>query len=223
MAKKIYLSPSMQAHNMYAYGGTNEMEECNRIAEYAKMALERNGFEVKVAPKGQSMVKSIEESNKWKPDLHIPIHTNAANGSADGTLVMIYSNEKKNMEPAEYIYKAVSSISPGSTKRSIQVRKDLAELRDTNSVSVYIECEFHDNLAISKWIIENKSAIGEAIAKGICEYYGVKYNQNGANNSDQKSDGLYKVQVGAYKLRSNAEKMATKLKDLGVNDVYITK
>lgn len=222
MAKKIYLSPSMQLHNMYAYGGTNEMEECNRIAEYTKIALERNGFEVKVAPKGQSMIQSIKESNQWKPDLHIPIHTNASNGSSDGTLVMVYANEKKNMDPAECIYKAVSSITPGKTKRSIQVRKDLAELRDTSAIAVYIECEFHDNLAISKWIIENKQALGEAIAKGICEYYGVENNPNGASNS-QQSDSLYRVQAGAYKHKSNAEKLMNKLKDLGINDVYITK
>jgi N-acetylmuramoyl-L-alanine amidase len=126
------------------------------------------------------------------------------------------------MEPAECIYKAVSSITPGKTKRSIQVRKDLAELRDTSAVAVYVECEFHDNLAISKWIIENKQALGEAIAKGICEYYGVENNQNGASNL-QQSDGLYRVQVGAYKNKIYAEKLMNKLKDLGITDVYITK
>lgn len=221
MAKKIYLSPSMQGNNMYAYGGTNEMEECNRIAEYAKIELERYGFEVKVAPKGQSMVNSIKESNQWNPDLHIPIHTNAANGSADGTLVMVYANEKKNMEPAECIYKTVSSITPGKTKRAIQVRKDLAELRDTKAVAVYIECEFHDNLAIAKWIIENKQALGEAIAKGVCNYFGVDGSQS--NSNKEMSDGLYRVQVGAYKNKTYAEKLMNKLKDLGINDAYITK
>ena len=221
MAKKIYLSPSMQRNNMYAYGGTNEMEECNRIAEYAKIALERCGFEVKVAPKGQSMAESIKESNQWNPDLHIPIHTNAANGSADGTLVMVYANENKNMEPAECIYKEVYSITPGKTKRAIQVRKDLAELRDTKAIAVYIECEFHDNLAISKWIIENKQALGEAIAKGVCKYFGVDGSKS--NSNKETSDGLYRVQVGAYKNKTYAEKLMNKLKDLGINDAYITK
>lgn len=41
MSKKIYLSPSNQNGNMYAYGNTNEMEQCNRIADAAKTALER--------------------------------------------------------------------------------------------------------------------------------------------------------------------------------------
>lgn len=29
----------MQSNNMYAYGGTNEMIECNKIAQAAKMLL----------------------------------------------------------------------------------------------------------------------------------------------------------------------------------------
>ena len=218
MSKKIYLSPSMQSHNIYAYGGTNEMEQCNKIAEHCATFLRNYGFDVKVAPKGQSMQRSIYESNIYNPDLHVPIHTNALNGSANGTLVMIYSNNKKNLEPAECIYKHVFNVTPGTTKRAIQTRTDLAELKETKSTAVYVECEFHDNLAIAKWIIENTKVIGEAIAKGICEYYGVNIS---ANSSDK--DNLYRVQVGAYKNRANAEKMVNKLKDLGIVDAYINK
>ena len=95
MSKKIYLSPSNQDGNMYAHGSTNEMEQCNRIADCAKVALERCGFTVKKAPKGQAMKTSISESNSWGADLHIPIHTNACTntgtGTAGGTLVLVYN------------------------------------------------------------------------------------------------------------------------------------
>lgn len=218
MAKKIYLSPSMQLHNMYAYGGTNEMEQCNNIAKHCYNFLIKYGFDVKVAPKGQPMQKSIQESNSFNPDLHISIHTNAFNGSANGTLVMIYNINKNNLEPAECIYNHVFDVTPGTTKRAIQARPDLAELRDTKSTAVYVECEFHDNLAIAKWIIENTKVIGEAIAKGVCEYFGVSTSQ-----SEQNNDDFYRVQVGAYKNKSNAEKMINKLKDLGIVDAYIRK
>lgn len=55
MSKKIYLSPSNQINNLYAVGNTNECEQCNRIAEYAKKALQRCGFEVRKAPQGQAI------------------------------------------------------------------------------------------------------------------------------------------------------------------------
>ena len=48
MAKKVYLSPSDQTKNLYAYGNTNEAVQCGKIAEATKKALERNGIEVKV-------------------------------------------------------------------------------------------------------------------------------------------------------------------------------
>ena len=95
MGNKIYLSPSNQDGNLYAYGNTNECEVCNRIADAAKDALERCGFTVKKAPKGQNMNISIAESNSWGADLHIPIHTNAGGGS--GTMCMV-----KNADIVDY-------------------------------------------------------------------------------------------------------------------------
>ena len=116
MSKKIYLSPSSQINNIYAYGNTNEMVQCNKIAEAAKTALERCGFEVKKAPQGQSMQQSIKESNTWSPDLHIPIHTNAFNGKTlGGTLVMIYSMDTENKKAGQAILDAVAPVSPDRT------------------------------------------------------------------------------------------------------------
>ncbi|MEG1790622.1 MAG: phosphodiester glycosidase family protein, partial [Oscillospiraceae bacterium] len=85
---KIYLSPSSQSANAYADGGTTEQEQCNRIAEAARTALERCGFAVKKAPEGQAYAKNIAESNEWGADLHIPIHTNA--GGGHGPIVFVY-------------------------------------------------------------------------------------------------------------------------------------
>ena len=52
---KVYLAPSAQPDNSYAYGGYNEQQICNRIAEAAKAALIRNGFEVLKAREGLEM------------------------------------------------------------------------------------------------------------------------------------------------------------------------
>ncbi len=144
MSKKIYLSPSCQINNVYASSNTNEQEQCNRIAEFAKTALERCGFEVKKAPKGQDITKSINESNSWSADLHIPIHTNAFNGKTlGGTLVIIYSNATENKKVGNAILNAVAPISPGPDY-SLRVNSSLVELNLTKAIAVYVECEFHD-------------------------------------------------------------------------------
>ena len=39
MAKKIFLSPSSQTGNTYAYGNTNEAAVCGKIAAACELAL----------------------------------------------------------------------------------------------------------------------------------------------------------------------------------------
>ena len=67
--------------------------------------------------------------------------------------------------------------------------------------------------------MEHTTDIGEAIAKGLCKYLGVKYvpaKQETPKPADPaQSDTLYRVQVGAFAVRANAEKMLQRLKDAG--------
>ncbi len=173
--KKIYLSPSMQRPNVYAFGDTNEMEQCNRIAEYAEIALKRCGFDVRRAVKGQDMYDSIRESNSFGADLHIPIHTNAYNGKVTGgTLVMLYDSSSENVKAGEALLREISPLSPGSDY-ALRFNPELAELNSTDAVSVYLEVEFHDTEEGARWIIANVKSIGEGIAKGVCRYFGVSY------------------------------------------------
>ena len=217
MSKKIYLSPSMQSNNMYAYGGTNEMIECNKIAQAAKNALERCGFDVKKAPQGQSTLQSVKESNAWNTDLHIPIHTNAFNGETlGGTLVMIYSMDTENKKAGQALLDAVSAVSPGPDY-ALRENCSLVELNSTKAVAVYVEVEFHDTISGATWIIDNTEILGEAIAKGVCSYFGVTYKEN----SSVSSGKIYRVQIGAFSQKSNAENCLEKAKSAGFTDTFI--
>lgn len=215
MAKKIYLSPSNQNGNTYAYGDTNEMAQCNRIASYAQTALERCGFSVKRAASGQAMQTSVSESNNWGADLHIPIHTNAANGQiTGGTLVMLFSQSGDNYKAGKAILNAVAPITPGKDY-AIQTNTSLYELNSTSAVAVYLECEFHDTVTGAKFIINNVKSIGEAIAKGVCDYYNVAYKADGGDVTKEmyrvrKSADDAKTQIGAFTNLNNAKAMADK-------------
>ena len=223
MSKKIYLSPSNQGGNLYAYGNTNECEQCNRIADATKKALERCGFTVKKAPKGQAMSKSIQESNNWGADLHIPIHTNA--GGGNGTMVMVYNKSAENMKFANPIYKEVQAVTPGKIDYGIKEYSSLAELNSTNAIAVYIEVDFHDNKDIAKWLINNPTAVGEAIAKGVCKAYGVTYKEPTSNNTSSGTSAkksIYRIQVGACSAKKNAENYLAKVKNAGFTNAFIT-
>ena len=169
---KIYLSPSAQPNNKYAAGNTTEQVQCNRIAEAAKTALERCGFEVKKAPEGQSYQDNVAESNAWDADLHIPIHTNAGGGA--GTVVFVNNGSTKQLQYANPIYDEVQAITPGNVQYGVRINK-LYELSYTVATAVYVECEFHDRADLAEWIIAHVTDLGEAIAKGVCTGAGVKY------------------------------------------------
>ena len=223
MSKKIYLSPSNQNGNLYAYGNTNEMEQCNRIADATKKALERCGFTVKKAAKGQAMSTSINESNSWGADLHIPIHTNA--GGGNGTMVMVYNKSAENIKFANPIYKEVQAVTPGKIDYGIKEYSSLAELNSTNAIAVYIEVDFHDNKDIAKWLINNPTVVGEAIAKGVCKAYNVQYkaptgSSSGTPTSTAKT--IYRIQVGAFSEKKNAENYLEKVKKAGFTNAFIT-
>ena len=179
MSKKIYLSPSDQVHNLYAGGLGTEQQHCTEIARYAKAALERHDFEVLIgdSTKDGTYPQRVQESNAWGADLHIPIHTNASNGTAQGALVLIYDTGAGNLQPANAIYNALTEVVPSRSGLGVRTNQSLYEINSTGAVCVYVECDFHDNPEVAQWIVNNHQTLGEAIAKGVCEYYGVAYHQ----------------------------------------------
>lgn len=174
---KIYLSPSNQDANIYAAGNTNEMIQCNRIAQAAEIYLLEHGFDVKRAPENQDMYVTIDESNAWGADLHVPIHTNASPGTpfTGGTMIMLFDfSDLENTKVARSILDSLSVITPGPD-HTLCTRPDLHELSDINAMSVYVECEYHDTVEGALFIINNTDEIAKAIAQGICNYYGVEW------------------------------------------------
>lgn len=214
--KKIYLSPSLQSDNKYAYGDYTEAQVCRKICEYEKKALERNGYTVKLATAGYNISQRINESNAWGAEIHQPLHTNA--GGGDGTLVMCWSGYQ-NDKYIKSIYQSLASYTP-TKDDGIKVNTSLAEVSQTNAMCVYIEAEFHDNSTTAKWIVNNMKGIAEAIVKGYCKADGKTYKAESSTIVPAGTKGMYKVQIGAFQKKSNAEALGEKASKLGY-DAYI--
>ena len=217
MTKKIYISPSDQTENRYAWGNTNEHAQCQRIAEAEAAALRRSGVEVKLAAFGTTMAQRCAESDAWRADIHNCVHTNAFNGKVMGTRMFCYAIPGKGYDACKAVFAELAPLSPG-TSENIQ-KASYYEVRVPNAPSVYCECEFHDTAEGAKWIAEHTTDIGEAIAKGLCKYLGVKYvpakQETPKPAEPAQSDTLYRVQVGAFAVRANADRMLEKLKAAG--------
>ena len=204
---KVYLSPSNQTDNCYAYGNTTEAVQCGKIADSCRIALERSGVTVQVGHM-PSMQDKCKESNAFGADLHVPIHTNAFNGTVTGTRMFCLNSSGEGMKACEAIFAWLAPITPG-TSENIQVDASLYEVRVPSAPAAYVECEFHDNATTAKWIVEHTVDIGEAIARGICDYFGVTYKEKEQPESAASTDKLYRVQEGAFANRPIAEEKNT--------------
>lgn len=211
--KTIFISPSDQYGNPYAYGGYNEAEACKRIADILSDDLKRCGFDV-VMMHEATLQEKCAKSDSLSADLHVPIHTNAFNGKVQGTRLFTYDTIGEGFKAAKCIMKYLGTISPGSD--SVSADPSLYEIRVPAAPTVYCECEFHDNVDSAKWIVSHFSEIACAICQGICDYFGVKYV---SRPSDRPR--LYRVQLGAFSIRENAEKLLRALKADGFTDAFI--
>lgn len=211
MNKKIYISPSDQKHNIYATGNTNEKEQCKKIAEACYYYLKKCGVFDVYCTYNTDMYERVRESNQINADIHLAIHTNAYNGKVTGgTQILIFSTKDKTSERyklAKNIFDTLSALTPGKSAEKIVEKPSFYEINSANGITIYCECEFHDTKQGSEFIINNTKQIGEAIAKGICKYYGIE---------TEKEDKLYTVQVGAFKNKSNAQNLVNKLKNYGI-------
>ena len=216
MAKKIYVSPSDQAGNTYAYGNTNEMVQCQKIAGLLVAALERCGFEAKTSYEQgkQEMYNRVKESNAWVADLHICIHTNAFNTKVAGTRVFYYAKPGRSYDAAKAVYDVLAPITPGKSD-NLTPKPQFYEMNKTAAPAVYVEAEFHDNRDAAKWIVEHPTEIAEAICKGVCNYFGVSYSgqDKPVEPVEPSKAPMYRIfvkgeQVGAFRVLDNLLAMA---------------
>ncbi len=235
MSKKIYISPSNQVGNTYATGKTNEKEQCHKIAKACVDFLKKKGFSVKCTYNDDMYVR-VRESNLFGADLHVAIHTNATakHNVTGGTQVLLYSLSGERKKAGQAVLDRLAPLTPGKSAERLVEKPDFYEINSAKGMTLYCECEFHDTKEGSDYIRKNTREIGEAIAKGICDYYGIpvggatdnsakKENDKKENNASSKDETLYTVQVGSFRIKKNAEKYITQLKKAGFDGFVVKK
>lgn len=212
--KKIYISPSDQTGNRYAAGDTNEAVQCRKIAAALVAALMRCGFAAMTNTEDGdgAMVARVRQSNEWGADLHLCVHTNAHDGTVKGTRLFCYDLKGEGYRACRAVMDTLAPITPGESD-GISVLH-FYEVKYANAPTVYLEAAFHDNEEEAAWIVAHTREIAEAVCRGLCGHYGVDYVP--------PEVPLYRVQVGAFRVRENAEKLRDDLRKAGYADVYIT-
>ena len=191
--------------------GVKEKDLNLSIALACRDELERHGVSVKMSrtkDENDPLSEEIRECNAYAPDLAVSIHCNA--GGGDGAETFYHYGGGKSKTLAENILSEVVKV--GQNSRGAKIRKNsngkdyYGFIRETSCPAVIVECAFVDNASDLKIIATESQRIvmGQSIAKGILSTLGVKIQGEGGK--------IYRVQVGAYAVRANAEDMQKKIK-----------
>ena len=174
--QRIYISPSTQEHNLGVTPFTTEEAEMNKIADLLMPLLDRDGrYEFKRNLPSMTPNQIAQDSNNFKADIHIPIHSNAGGGKGEGTEVYAYAPGTNSERLAKCLYNQVAPLSPGKD-RGVKFNKALYEVGDhVKATSALIELGFHDNATDAQWLHSNHQQIAEAMYRGICDFYAYDY------------------------------------------------
>ena len=181
--------------------------------------------------KADVLTKIVTLCNMRSVDLDVSIHFNAGagdakgNGKTTGTEVYIYSDSSKAQSYAEKVGKAIETL--GFKNRGVKVNSSLYFLRKVKAPAMLVECCFVDD----KDDVEryNYLDMAEAIVYGIT---GKKVEkQESAHDKDAEAENaetktsddktIYRVQVGSYGVKANAEVMQEKLKKAGFEAIIV--
>ena len=208
----VYLSPSNQIANTYYGNNHNENYWCERIAKAAYDALIRSRVKA-VLPTSDSMYARIGEANAMVRDLgedmlYVPIHTNATglkNSTKRGTNIYNFGTQKGKALACS-IYNAVMDIEGAAVgKGGIPTNKTWYEMKNSRGLCAYCELEYHDSKEGAEWIVQHIVELGEAVARGICNYMGREFVEPKQGYAGEDKETLYYVQIGAFKVKANAE------------------
>lgn len=222
---KVYIGVGHGASDSGAVAnGLKEKDVNLEVALACRDKLKANGVDVKISRTGdtdQGINAKVSEANKWGADYVVEIHHNA--GGGDGAEVYYSVNGGKGKTLAQNVLDGIVALGQQSrgikTKTTSDGRNYFGIIRDTVAPAILVECAFLDSkdYKIVDTAAERK-AMGEAIANGVLETLGIK------EKAEVKTEAtyLYKVQIGSFSKKANAEALVTKAKKAGFDAVIVT-
>lgn len=215
--KRIYIDPGHSIVDPGAVGYEIERDLNEKVSKYMNEYLLANYVcETKVDPVTNNSLSAVANAaNNWKADLFVSNHFNA--GGGDGYEALVY---QKSRIPLGQIFEKHVKVA-GQNSRGVKLRPDLAVLRLTDMPAVLNEGAFVDNKNdIQDWNDDAElKKLGVAYAEAAAEWLKLDKNSQPSPNSETKK--LYRVQIGAYYVRKNAEKQLEKANAAGFIDAFI--
>ena len=195
------------------------------IARACAQALRRSGVTVQLSratDEDDPVAQEVAECNSFAPDLAVDIHNNAGGGDGSETYYSRAGGTGKQL--AVNILDQLAGLGQRSRGAKTRLTASGADyyafIRETKAPAVIVECAFVDTWDIELIDTEaERIAVGEAIARGILQTLGIAYKPEKTPTEPRK---LYRVQVGAYADKANAEEQVERLVRAGFEAIITT-
>lgn len=218
---KVFLSAGHGGKDAGAvYDGLHEKTVNLNTLLACKNELERHGVTVvcsRMKDENDPVEQETKEANASGADIAVSFHANA--GGGDGFEAFYFDPCSKGKKLAALCEKYVKKL--GQNSRGVKRGNHLYFVRKTTMTAVLVESFFIDNTqdrSIGDTVAEH-TAFGVAYARAILDYFGITYKEN----KPASTKPLYRVQVGAYNEKTNAEIMRNRLKKAGFEAIIIKK
>ena len=204
-----------------ALGLTEKVINLNTLIA-CKNVLERHGVNVvasRLKDENDDVYEEVREANASGAEIAVSFHANA--GGGDGFEAFYFTGDVKGEKLAKLGEKYVKLL--GQNSRGVKSGNKLYFVKKTTMTAVLFESFFLDNAkdnVIGDTVAEQQ-AFGVAYAKAILEYLGIGYKDEAAPEKSTETNKLYRVQVGAYSVRENAERKLNELKSAGFDGFIV--
>lgn len=202
----------------------------DRIADKVEKLLQAyTGYELlrtddTTGKKDISLTARTNAANNWKADFYLSIHHNAGVNGGDGGGIEAYVYTKVDNETLAWqkdIYNALIAATGLKGNRATPLAKaNLHECRETKAPALLLELGFMDSRKDVPVILTEEYA--DKCAAAIVEVLVKRGNLQKKQTVQMTTGKLYRVQVGAYSQRLNAEAQVAKLKAAGFNAIITT-
>ena len=200
-------------------GNRKESSDVLSIGKEVAVEMRRHGVVVDETRTNDSTLSLRDRSsfeNRKAYDYFVSFHRNAFNKKAHGVETFTYSHSsKKANELATKVQNNLVAL--GFTDRGTK-EANFHVLRETKSPAILVEMGFIDNAEDNKIFDCKRNEIVKVITQAILSQLNIKYIDKIviAKEVDKKdNDKLYKVQVGAFGIRQNADNLVLELEKSG--------
>lgn len=214
---KIFLDYGHGGTDPGAVSGSYKEKDFNfKIGQRVKYHLVRHGqtvIESRTSDDNPSLSERSNKANNNNVDLSVSLHCNSfSDPSAQGLETYTYGRGTREIQLANCVHKTIVNEKLYTKNRGIK-QANLHMVREVKTAAILVEMGFISNNQDRTLLIDKYEEYAVAITKGILSFYDMPYKKETITDPGEKK--YYRVQVGAFNDKKNADGLASDLRSKG--------